>query len=91
MNDSESHILWGITYKWWSGYYQIPCEKRLWTVLGSGDGNIKEWKAHRNISEMELLVLNDLLEALGITVFSGIYCVNLAIHLLTITTVIADT
>lgn len=36
------------------------------------------------------MVFNDLLETLGITVFSGIYYVHLAIHLITVTTVIAD-
>lgn len=36
--------------------------------------------------EIELMVLDDLLETPGITVFSGIYCVYIAIHLLKITT-----
>lgn len=54
---------------------KFQVRKYHWTVLGSGDGNRKEWKAHRNISEIALLVLDDLLETLRITVLSGIYCV----------------
>lgn len=88
MNDSETHILWRIICEWWPSYCKIPGEKRQWTVLGSSDRKRREWKAHRNISETELMVFDDFSETLGIIVFSGIYCVNLAIHLLTITEIV---
>lgn len=59
MDDSENCILWRTISEWWSSYCKMLDEKRQWTVLGSGDGNRKEWKAYKNISEIELMVPND--------------------------------